>query len=1397
MKRIRTLRSPLKLGLAPRLIALVVLVAIASGGLAGLVLTNTSRNALRDEILRNNLSHADLAAQFTSNYISAVEASVRSFASQPLTIAAIQADSPEQAQGDLVDWVGTQSALDGASFYDANGIQRVTASANKQTIGTSFADRDWFQGALSTRQPYFGVPVLSRVTGHPVASYAIPILDAQGRVRGIMTAGISLNTLSDAILKTLSATGSRASLIDMRNGGLTLADPDAARIMTPLTGNEAERRLLQGEHGAIETLGNAGEPDLAVYSPVPGLPWGVLVVQPRDTALAAMDTLSSQALLITALSILLAVLVGGSWTLKVTRPLFLLRNAALQLASGDLSHPVGFKQHDEIGDLGRAFDEMAGVLSEKQTQLATYAAKLEQSILDLQTEIAERRRAELALRENEQSQHSLFDNMQDGFIYCKLLFDDQDRPVDYLCLQANHAYERLIGVKDVVGNKASELMPWMKHSRPGLFESCARVAMSGQPEEFEFYFEPFDRWLSVSSYSYEKGFFASVFDDITKRKHAELALAEQRNLLRTVIDNLPDHIFVKDSNSIYILNNASQAEFVGKTIEDMLGKTDYDFFPPEIAEQFRATDRRVLESGQTLPDDEALSQDRFGNTRWALVTKVPLQDSQGRCIGIVGISRDITERKRVEEELAEQHHLLRILIDNLPDTIYVKDTASRMLIANTTQAHLLGAQRPEELLGKTDLDFFPKEFAQKYIADEQAIVASGQPQLAYEEIVVDKAGNPRWYLSTKVPFLDNQGKVKGIVGVGRDITERKRVETELVKFRLGIERADDAIFMTNLDGTIVYVNPAFEKTYGYTRDEAIGQTPRILKSGKLTQETYQHLWNTLLKKTSVVGEFVNKTKDGRLVNVEGSANPILDEKGSPVGFLAVQRDITQRKQAEENLLREVDKLNALHDVDRALSSTLDLPACLDIIVDRARSLFRTSSVALMLREGVRLRLVAQAGLERADLEVVIPLTSGLTGWCCSQRTSVLVTDVHGDERYMLYDARTQAEMAAPLLVQEECIGVLNVESDQLSAFSPADLELLESLAGRAATAIHNVRLLKAEREQRQFSETLRDFGLALTSQHDPDIVLDQLLNLVERVVPYDSASVVILEGNILSTKRQRGYEQFGAVDWLRTLDLPLEEVDNYRQMALTRQPQVVPDTFKDPNWVRVEGFRYVRSWVGAPIHVNGEVLGFLSLDKTEPGYYTAEMADRLAAFAAQASLALDNARLYAEQQKLAITDGLTGLFNRRHFMELAEREYRSARRHKTALSVLMIDMDNFKQVNDRYGHAVGDLALQVAAKAMSSTVRAIDVVARYGGDEFVVLLPGCDGVAAHVIAERLREGIKGWTVATKEGSIRLSLSIGTAVLDGDEDLDYLLARADADMYCAKGMLKMAAAQSGA
>lgn len=145
------------------------------------------------------------------------------------------------------------------------------------------------------------------------------------------------------------------------------------------------------------------------------------------------------------------------------------------------------------------------------------------------------------------------------------------------------------------------------------------------------------------------------------------------------------------------------------------------------------------------------------------------------------------------------------------------------------------------------------------------------------------------------------GDTQDIICVAQDISERKEAEKELLKFKLGIERSSEAIFMTNIDGQITYVNPAFEKTYGYSREESIGKQPNILKSGLIPPEAYKLFWDTLLSKKVMSGELINKTKDGRLINIDGSANPILNNEGNIVGFLAIQRDITERKFADEQI----------------------------------------------------------------------------------------------------------------------------------------------------------------------------------------------------------------------------------------------------------------------------------------------------------------------------------------------------------------------------------------------------------------------------------------------------------------------------------------------------------------
>ena len=161
------------------------------------------------------------------------------------------------------------------------------------------------------------------------------------------------------------------------------------------------------------------------------------------------------------------------------------------------------------------------------------------------------------------------------------------------------------------------------------------------------------------------------------------------------------------------------------------------------------------------------------------------------------IARDITERKRLAEALAQERNLLRTMIDALPDFIYVKDGEHRFQLSNLANARLLGIASPERLVGKTDFDFFPPELAAEYLVTEQAVLKDGQPLIDVEERLFDQAGGERWQFTTQIPLRDLEGKVIGLVGVGHDITERKRADEALreseERFRSLVEESPDSI----------------------------------------------------------------------------------------------------------------------------------------------------------------------------------------------------------------------------------------------------------------------------------------------------------------------------------------------------------------------------------------------------------------------------------------------------------------------------------------------------------------------------------------------------------------------------------------------------------------------------
>jgi PAS domain S-box-containing protein len=303
---------------------------------------------------------------------------------------------------------------------------------------------------------------------------------------------------------------------------------------------------------------------------------------------------------------------------------------------------------------------------------------------------------------------------------------------------------------------------------------------------------------------------------------------------------------------------------------------------------------------------------REGREFWISENARAICDTAGTVLYYVGSMEDITERKRAEEALLAERQLLRTLIDNMPDYIYVKDAASRFLVANRHLAEVMGRQGPEDLIGKTDFDFFPRELAAAYFSDEQVIIQSGQALVNHEEKTTDAAGNERWLLTTKVPLRDNSGKVVGIVGMGHDITHRKEEEREAQKAREAAEAANRAKseFLANMSHEIrTPLNGIVGMTDLALDTELTPEQKEYLDTVKLSADTLLTVINDILDFSKIeAGKIDLEVSDFDLRDALESALKTVavraDEKGLEL-LCEVAPDAPEQVRGDSTRLRQV------------------------------------------------------------------------------------------------------------------------------------------------------------------------------------------------------------------------------------------------------------------------------------------------------------------------------------------------------------------------------------------------------------------------------------------------------------------------------------------------------------
>jgi PAS domain S-box-containing protein len=383
--------------------------------------------------------------------------------------------------------------------------------------------------------------------------------------------------------------------------------------------------------------------------------------------------------------------------------------------------------------------------------------------------------------------------------------------------------------------------------------------------------------------------------DITKMKQSELSLKNAEATVNSLIRNIPDLVWFKDVKGVYQYCNQRFESFFGKKVAEIIGKSDYDFVGKEQADFFRQRDQVAMAGTVIQINEEWITFADDGHSELLESKKMPIFNSDGQLIGVLGIGHDITERVKMQDELRLKEQYQRILLDNFPFAVWLKDNDSRFLSVNKVFADMFGINNTSTLVGKNDFDITENDLAESYRADDWEVMESGQPKSVEEEILT--AGTRKWFETYKAPLIDVNKKIHGIVGFTRDITLRKKSEIEL-KIASVVFESQEGMLITDENKIILKVNKAFTTITGYSADEAIGKTPSFLSSGRHDAHFFANMWDQINKNGYFEGEIWNKRKNEEIYPQRFTITAVLNNEGQVGNYIGTMIDITATKQQE-------------------------------------------------------------------------------------------------------------------------------------------------------------------------------------------------------------------------------------------------------------------------------------------------------------------------------------------------------------------------------------------------------------------------------------------------------------------------------------------------------------------
>src|SRR6202050_154185 len=476
----------------------------------------------------------------------------------------------------------------------------------------------------------------------------------------------------------------------------------------------------------------------------------------------------------------------------------------------------------------------------------------------------------------------------------------------------------------------------------------------------------------------------------------------------------------------------------------------------------------------------------------------------------------------------------------------------------------------------------------------------------------------------------------------------------------------------------------------------------------------------------------------------------------------------------------MNKIAVLYDAGQAVLSTFDLDEVLQRILAIAHDYFHLRNVAIVLldKQSQELYVRSQIGWDEGQDKARLSLGQGIAGTAALKKQPVYAPDVTRDRRYFCSAKSTRSELAIPLMVRDEVVGVLDCQSDRVDHFDPETIDLLTLFSTQASIALQNARLYSLEEQRTRQLQAINAIAQQTTAVLDLEQLLARVCELIQGAFRVSHVSLFLREDHDLVLRAHHG-----------TLTPRVPEggrfpasTEPWASILASSNTAMETDLCVAPAGTKF--FAESASRMCIPLISFGQTLGVLALDSAQPDAFRDGDLQSLESVADICATAIQNAHYVERVKQLAYLDGLTGIFNRRFFELRIMEEIERARRYGTGMAVIMADIDQFKRLNDEFGHVLGDEVLRQVSSLFHQQLRKIDVVCRYGGEEFGIVLTQTNASHAVSVAEKLRKMVEGWLFPGVPRTVTISAG-AAAFPEQGTTRDELVRAADSALYAAK------------